>query len=81
MDFSWTEDQLKYKHAVIAFAQKEFTLKGTMKHTDIEGGCWYLETARGKKYALIGSEEHLHLEPTDMRPLARRPIDLGVRQS
>jgi hypothetical protein len=40
-------------------AQKEFTLEGTMMHTDLEGGCWYLQTKRGQKYELVGSEENL----------------------
>lgn len=31
MDFSWTEEQLKYKQAVIEFAQKELS-KGLMEH-------------------------------------------------
>lgn len=31
MDFSWTEEQLKYKQAVIEFAQKELN-KGLMEH-------------------------------------------------
>ena len=31
MDFSWTEEQLKYKKAVIEFAQKELN-KGLIEH-------------------------------------------------
>jgi hypothetical protein len=30
------------------------TLAGTMRHTTIEGGCWYLEGDDGKHYELIG---------------------------
>ena len=31
MDFSWTEEQLKYKRAVIEFAQEELN-KGLIEH-------------------------------------------------
>ena len=32
------------------------TLSGTMVHTTVEGGCWYLDAADGKHYELIGDE-------------------------
>ncbi len=57
-------------------AQKEFTLVGTMKHTEIEGGCWYLETKRGQKYELVGSEENLKKVRVD-----GRYVTLSVRQA
>lgn len=57
-------------------AQNEFTLVGTMHHTDIEGGCWYLETKRGQKYELVGSEEDLKKVRVD-----GRYVTLSVRQA
>ena len=39
--------------APTASAQMLFTLEGTMVHTSIEGGCWYLD-ASGKHYEIIG---------------------------
>ena len=57
-------------------AQNEFTLVGTMKHTEIEGGCWYLETKRGQKYELVGSEENLKKVRVD-----GRYVTLSVRQA
>ena|ERR1700733_9275366 len=30
------------------------TLSGTMHHTQLEGGCWYLQTDDGKHYELTG---------------------------
>jgi hypothetical protein len=60
----------------MAFAQKEFTLRGTMKHTELEGGCWYLETKRGQKYELIGSEENLQKVRVD-----GRYVTISVRQA
>lgn len=32
------------------------TISGTMVHTTIEGGCWYLDATDGKHYELIGDE-------------------------
>ena len=58
------------------FAQKEFTLQGVVGHTEIEGGCWYLETKRGQKYELVGSEEDL----AKVRVVGRF-VTLSVRQA
>jgi hypothetical protein len=58
-----------------AFGQKEFTLTGTMLHTDLEGGCWYLETKRGQKYELVGNEEDLRKVRVE-----GRLVTLTVRQ-
>jgi len=58
------------------FAQKEFTLQGTMLHTELEGGCWYLETKRGQKYELVGSEENLQKVRVE-----GRYVTLSVRQA
>ena len=55
---------------------KEFTLVGTMHHTEIEGGCWYLETKRGQKYELVGSEENLKKVRVE-----GRYVTLSVRQA
>ena len=32
------------------------TIAGTMVHTNLEGGCWYLDAGEGKHYELIGDE-------------------------
>jgi hypothetical protein len=34
-----------------------FTVSGTMQHTTLEGGCWYLDGSDGKRYELIGDPE------------------------
>jgi len=47
--------------ATTAFAQKnnpEFTIMGIMQHSDLEGGCWYVD-ARSGKYELTGSPADL----------------------
>jgi hypothetical protein len=44
--------------ALPSFAQKEFTIKGIMQFTDIEGGCWYLE-AHKRRFELTGSDAQL----------------------
>jgi hypothetical protein len=31
-------------------------LSGSMVHTDLEGGCWYLDASDGKHYELVGDE-------------------------
>jgi hypothetical protein len=41
-----------------AFAQKEFTIIGVMQHTDLEGGCWFIESKQ-MKYELTGTPEIL----------------------
>ncbi len=33
---------------------QEVTLSGTMHHSTLEGGCWYLQADGGKSYELIG---------------------------
>lgn len=60
----------------LVFAQKEFTLQGTMMFTQLEGGCWYLEAKRGKKYELVGSEENLRKVRVE-----GRYVTLTVRQA
>ena len=57
------------------FAQKEFTIIGMMQHTDIEGGCWFMQ-AKQQKYELTASPEILqtcHVEG--------RLLTLRVRQA
>jgi hypothetical protein len=44
-----------------ARSQKEFTVKGVMHYSEIEGGCWYLETGNGKKYEIKGSDDELRM--------------------
>jgi hypothetical protein len=54
--------------ATSAFAQKEFTIKGTMRYSLIEGGCWYIESHK-KNYQLTGTEEQLATCRVEDRPL------------
>jgi len=59
-----------------AFAQKgEFTIMGIMQHTDLEGGCWFIES-KHMKYELTGS-------PAVMQTcrVAGRSLTLRVRQA
>lgn len=51
-----------------ALAQKEFTIKGIMQFTDIEGGCWYLQ-AHKRRFELTGSDEQLATVRVEGRPL------------
>ena len=44
--------------ALPSYAQKEFTVKGIMQYSNIEGGCWYLE-AHKRRYELTGTDEQL----------------------
>src|SRR5579871_3764657 len=42
---------------------QEFSLSGMMVHSDLEGGCWYLQDSEGKHYELFGDSgtiENLH---------------------
>lgn len=48
--------------------QKEFTISGIMQHSDLEGGCWFLQ-AKDDKYELIGSAEQLQTCYVEGRPL------------
>ena len=54
--------------ALPSFAQKEFTIKGIMQFTDIEGGCWYLQ-AHKRRFELTGSDEQLATVRVEGRPL------------
>ncbi len=38
----------------VAHAEKEVAIEGNMTHSDIEGGCWFLQAEDGKKYELVG---------------------------
>ena len=38
----------------VAATAQGFKVGGTMRHTDLEGGCWYLDADNGKRYELIG---------------------------
>lgn len=64
--------------AATAFAQKgnpEFTIMGIMQHSNLEGGCWYVDTRNGK-YELTGS-------PADLATckVEGRQLTLKVRQA
>jgi hypothetical protein len=54
-----------------AFGQKDFTVTGIMHHTDIEGGCWYLQ-ANQMKYELTALPEILRTCYVDGRMLTLR---------
>lgn len=54
--------------ALPSFAQKEFTIKGIMQFTNIEGGCWYLE-AHKRKFELTGSDAQLRTVRVEGRSL------------
>lgn len=56
-----------------ALAQKEFTVSGIMQHSDLEGGCWYLQTKQ-EKFELTGSPENLQ-----KCYVVGRPVTLRVR--
>jgi hypothetical protein len=58
-----------------AFAQKEFTIMGIMQHTDLEGGCWFIESNH-MKYELTASPAILHT-----CHVAGRMLTLRVRQA
>jgi hypothetical protein len=64
--------------ATSAFAQKsnpEFTIMGVMQHSELEGGCWYLDSRSGK-FELTGS-------PADLATckVEGRQLTLKVRQA
>src|SRR2546423_857476 len=58
-----------------SFAQKEFTIMGIMQHSDLEGGCWYLES-KHMKYELTASPEILQT-----CHVVGRMLSLRVRQA
>ncbi len=55
----------------LSFAQKEFNVMGTMHHSDLEGGCWYLQSKQ-IKYELTASPEILQTCHVDGRMLTLR---------
>jgi hypothetical protein len=59
----------------LSFAQEEFTIAGIMQHSDLEGGCWYLQ-AKDQKYELTASPEILQT-----CHVVGRPLTLRVRQA
>ncbi len=52
---------------------KEFTVSGIMQHTELEGGCWFLQT-KTEKYELTGSPEDLAKCYVEGRPLTLRVV-------
>lgn len=58
-----------------ASAQKEFSVRGVMMHTELEGGCWYLQAGH-KKYELVGSEDQMRTVHVEGRMVA-----LNVKQA
>ncbi len=63
-----------------AFAQKEFVIAGKMMHTDLEGGCWYLNV-KDVKYELSGSPEDLAKCYVEYRPVTLRVKPGGMMGS
>jgi hypothetical protein len=58
----------------ISLAQKEeFTISGMMQHTDLEGGCWFMESKQ-IKYELTGSAETLQTCRVEGRMLVLRVL-------
>jgi hypothetical protein len=55
----------------LIFAQKEFNISGIMQHSDLEGGCWFLQSGKFK-YELTGSPENLRICKVEGRPLVLR---------
>jgi hypothetical protein len=51
-----------------SFAQKEFTVKGIMQYSNIEGGCWYLQ-AHKRTFELTGTDAQLATVRVEGRPL------------
>jgi hypothetical protein len=64
----------------LSFAQKEFTIIGIMQHTDIEGGCWYVQ-AKQQKYELTASPEILQTCHVEGRMLTLRVRQAPMMQS
>lgn len=58
-----------FSHRV--FAHNEFTVMGIMQHSDLEGGCWYLQ-AKQMKYELTASPEILRICHVEGRSLTLR---------
>ena len=57
--------------SLIALTQP-FTLSGTMHHTTLEGGCWYLQADGGKHYELVGDTEIVNPLHVDGQHIAVR---------
>lgn len=53
------------------FADNDFTISGIMQHSDLEGGCWYLQ-AKQTKYELTASSEILRICHVEGRSLVLR---------
>jgi hypothetical protein len=60
--------------AELSFAQKEFTVNGMMMYSDIEGGCWYLQSHK-RTFELTGTDEQI----ATVR-VAGRQLSLIVKQ-
>lgn len=59
------------------YAQSEFNIVGVMQHTDLEGGCWYLQDYSGKKYEVLGSQDQLqtlHVEGRQVSIMAQKNL-------
>jgi len=63
-----------------AFAQNDFTVVGMMHHSDLEGGCWYLQS-KNNKYELTASPEILATCYVEGRMLTLRAHQARMMQS
>lgn len=50
-----------------------FSISGTMQHSTVEGGCWYLQANDGKQYELTGDQSII-----DQLHVAGQSVDLSV---
>ena len=62
------------------FAQKDFTVSGFMQHSDLEGGCWFLQTKQ-TKYELTATPEILATCHVEGRMLTLRVHQAGMMKS
>jgi hypothetical protein len=53
---------------------QEMTISGTMHHTTLEGGCWYLQGDAGKRFELIGDTGIVHALNVEGKHVAVRAI-------
>ncbi|MEP7234243.1 MAG: hypothetical protein ABI778_02995 [Ignavibacteriota bacterium] len=66
--------------ASTVFGQKEYVVMGSMQHSDIEGGCWFLQ-AKDQRYQLTGTAGILQSIQIEGRNLVLNVRDAQVRQS
>ncbi|PTM58450.1 hypothetical protein [Desmospora activa] len=60
MEWNWIASSTLAEVIASQTGEEPFVLSGTMRLLDIQGGCWVLETAEGKRFQLDGTPEQLH---------------------